>query len=383
MPIMTDHEIKAKIADGTVFGISIDTAIFDRYGCNLDFSVLNKLDQFKNGLIEVLFSEIVVNEVKDHIARQAEDSRRQLIGAIRTQSKRWKIKEDISALSTKLAVAGDARSAASDQFEGYLSSVGGTVVPATSPADVTAELLRRYFAAEPPFVNTEHKKHEFPDAFALLSLEAHARGKRKLLLCVSPDAGWKEFCAKSDYLTCVSDLDSALSYFNESGRNIADKTIAMWKSGSAPQLDAEVERAFEYGLEDAQFEADGSSPFEYESEPLGAVMQYLKLDTATTPVVIAADEDTVTFTINVRAVIGFEAEFSFFLRDSIDRDYVPIGSEHFTTEDEFEFEVVINVRRTLDPEPDVVDVAIAVGRLEVDFGSIEPFPNEDPTHEKY
>src|SRR5262252_3917103 len=141
MPIMTDHEIKTKIADGTVFGISIDTAIFVRYGCNLDFSVLNKLDQFKNGLIEVLFSEIVINEVKDHIARKAEDSRRQLISAIRTQSKQWKIQVDISELFTALAVTGDARSAARDQFEHYLSSVGGIVVPATSPADVSAELL--------------------------------------------------------------------------------------------------------------------------------------------------------------------------------------------------------------------------------------------------
>lgn len=51
--------------------------------------------------------------------------------------------------------------------------------------------------------------------------------------------------------------------------------MAMWKTGSAPQLDAEVEHAFEYRHEDAEFEADASSPLDYESESLGAVMQYL------------------------------------------------------------------------------------------------------------
>jgi hypothetical protein len=58
MPTMTENEIKAKIADGTFFGVSVDTAVFEKYGCNLDFRVLNRLDQFKPGPIKVLFSEI-------------------------------------------------------------------------------------------------------------------------------------------------------------------------------------------------------------------------------------------------------------------------------------------------------------------------------------
>jgi hypothetical protein len=61
MPAMTETEIKAKIADGTVFGVSIDTAIFDKYGCNLDSTVLKSLTQFREGPITLLFSEIVVN----------------------------------------------------------------------------------------------------------------------------------------------------------------------------------------------------------------------------------------------------------------------------------------------------------------------------------
>jgi hypothetical protein len=45
MPDLSEAEIKAKIGDGTIFALSIDTAVFDKYGCHLDFAVLNKLDQ--------------------------------------------------------------------------------------------------------------------------------------------------------------------------------------------------------------------------------------------------------------------------------------------------------------------------------------------------
>ena len=90
MPTMSEDEIKAKIADGTIFAVSVDTAVFDKYSCNLDFKVLNKLDQFKTGPIKVMLSEIVVNEIKNHIARDAEESQRELHKAIKNQDKRWK-----------------------------------------------------------------------------------------------------------------------------------------------------------------------------------------------------------------------------------------------------------------------------------------------------
>jgi len=164
----------------------------------------------------------------------------------------------------------------------------------------------------------------------------------------------------------VTDLDLALSYFNDSGRNIAAQTMAMWKSGTASELDAEVERAFEYRLDDADFDANGWSPFNYEIESISAVMQCVNPETASAPIVIAADDKAVTFTTNVKAIVAFEADF---------------GSERNSVEDEIEFQLVITVLRDIDPEPHVVDVQVAKKRLAVDFGYI--FSNEDPTHEKY
>jgi hypothetical protein len=88
MPAMSENEIIAKIADGTIFAVSVDTAVFDKYSCNLDCKVLNKLDQFKTGPIKLMLSDIVVNEIKTHIARNAEESQRELHKAIKKQDKR-------------------------------------------------------------------------------------------------------------------------------------------------------------------------------------------------------------------------------------------------------------------------------------------------------
>ena len=109
-------------------------------------------------------------------------------------------------------------------------------MPASGENDVSVEVLRRYYATEPPFGFSENKKYEFPDAFALLSLEDIARQENRLLLCVSPDKGWQSFAEQSDFLVCVPKLELALSYFNESGRNVANRTVAMWQDEKAPKL---------------------------------------------------------------------------------------------------------------------------------------------------
>jgi len=260
---------------------------------NLDFAILKKLDQFAGGPIRILLSEIVVNEVKNHIARDTEDSQRNLKKAIKGQGKRWKRTLDFAALPDELALSGDPRQEAESQIADYLAAIDAEIVPASGAIDVSGELLRRYFTTEPPFEGNEKKKHEFPDGFVLLSLENVAKQRQGLILCVSSDKGWRSFAEQSELLVCETDLHLALSLFNDSGRITAEQTMALWKSESAPGLVEEVGRAFEYRLDGTDFYPDGSSGLEFESEPISAVMQWVDLDTASDPVVIAADDETV------------------------------------------------------------------------------------------
>ncbi|WP_027037097.1 PIN domain-containing protein [Mesorhizobium ciceri] len=384
MPKFTEQQIKEGIGDGSISAISVDTAVFDAYGCRLDHAVLARLDQFKKGGVKLLLSEIVAQEITAHIARDAAETQRTLKTALKHHIRRWKLDENLDQLTTTLNLDVEAIDVAREQVEVYLESIGAQIVPASGRGDLAAEVLRRYFEILTPFEAREGKKHEFPDAFALLSLEQVAAERHTLIVCVSPDKSWAVFAEQSDHLVVVPKLDVALSWFNDPGRNVAEKVVAMWKANAAPDLIAVVESAFEYYLDGLLFDVEGHAPLEYEYEPLSAVVQYIDVDKLEPPVVIAEDADQVTFTVKVIAKVGFEAEFNFYAHDSIDGDNVGLGSQSSYQEEDVPFEITISVAREMVGDQfDVLDVSVTSRRIVVDFGYVDPFPGEDPTHEKY
>ncbi|MCA6115206.1 DUF4935 domain-containing protein [Bradyrhizobium sp. WSM 1738] len=87
-------------------------------------------------------------------------------------------------------------------------------------------MLRRYFTIEPPFSRGELKKTEFPDALALLSLEAWASRHHTTVLLVSRDTDWQAFAAASKHLVVIADLSAALDCFNAAGSFAEAKCLA-------------------------------------------------------------------------------------------------------------------------------------------------------------
>ena len=73
------------------------------------------------------------------------------------------------------------------------------------------------------------------------------------------------------------------------------------------------------------------------------------------------------------------------MTDSFDRDEVHLSSQAYDTEQNITAGLVLTVQRETDeiPEPEVLDVKVYIDVSEIYFGHIEPFPPEDPTHEKY
>lgn len=383
MPELTEQQIKEGIADHSIAAITLDTNVFDRYGCSLGFPVLRKLDQFRGSDIHFVLSDIVSNEVINHIATEAEETGRLLKKAFKDHGRRWALPAVDRVPAPGLRLDDEPRQLAATQMANYIASTGCEVIAPTGINDVTAHVLQRYFASQSPFESALKKKSEFPDAFALCSLESHAHHENIRILCISADKGWRDFCAASAHLVCVNDLERALSYFNETGAAFAATVVGLLRQGASQELIDSVGSALESRLDDRDFHADGWSSVEFETEPLGAVAQLIRWDTATPPVVVAADEDVVTFSTRLEARVAFEASFSFSIRDAIDEDYVPLGSEEVSTEEEITFEVVITVARNMDQGLDVAEADVALSQVTVNFGTVEPFQSEDPTHEKY
>lgn len=384
MPELQQSDVKAHIADGTISSISIDTAIFDKYGCNLTHAVLARLDQFKRGGVNVVMSEIVVKELTNHIARAAAETQRELNAALKRHDRRWGLSKDLAALKADFQLDVDPGAAASEQVSEYLDSVGVEVIPGEGDGNLAAEVLRRYFDVLTPFEAREAKKHEFPDAFALLGLEQVASARNTLIVCVSPDKGWAAFAAQSDHLVVVPELDLLLSWFNDPGRHFADKIVAIWRKGEAKDIEDEIDRGFEYYLDGIDFGVNADAPLDYDVEPISAVLQHIYKDKIGSPAVIAEDDDQVTFSVKVVAKVGFEAEFSFYAHDSIDGDNVSLGSRTPYTEDDLAFDVTLTVSREMDGNVvEVLETTVTSTKVAADFGYVDPFPDDDPTHEKY
>jgi hypothetical protein len=71
-------------------------------------------------------------------------------------------------------------------------------------------VMNAYFASQDPFEPSGPKKSEFPDAFALVTLEEWALKNDKKVLVVTRDAGCLRACAASDVLVGAASLTEAL-----------------------------------------------------------------------------------------------------------------------------------------------------------------------------
>lgn len=382
MPNLTPDQIKVRIAEGSIFAISIDTEVFDGLPGKFDNAVLRRLDQFNARDTRVVFSEVVASEIKRHVASAAKETQRELKKALRQHTLRWKLNIRRDA-GDPFAVEADADAFATAQFDAFLESVNGEIAKSATVPDISTDVLDRYFSEAPPFGESDKRKHEFPDAFALLSLEAFARDADKLLLCVTADKGWLDFCAASDHLVCVTKLEEALSYFNDVHQALSEVVVDAWRANAGGDIADQISKAFEHRLGELNFHATADADAEFESEPIEATFQSLDPQSIGLPITIAADDDTVTFTVPVEALVEFTAAFHFFVYDSVDKDYISLGSEEATVEKEIQFDLTITADRVFEEAPVFHDVEVASNPFGVHFEYVEAFPRDDPEHERY
>jgi hypothetical protein len=234
-----------------------------------------------------------------------------------------------------------------------------------------AETLRRYFAAAPPFSTSEIKKNEFPDALALLSLEAWAEQNNTTVLTVSRDKDWQTFADASNRLICVSDLGVALDYFNQEARFIVTRAVGLLRQGAAADLFDEIESSIERFLETFDPEVDGYASLDYDVENLEPSLQHWEVAEGD-PKILYAHGDTVVFALSLNALVNFSATFRYSVFDGVDRDMVDIGSDTKEVEQAITIPVVISIDREIDPEPVVHRIDITPPRVVIEFGSIDP-----------
>lgn len=374
--------MKTVIANPAIFAISIDTAIFDAKQKSFENMVLRSLDQFHKRGIRVVFVDVVANEMKAHLRDDALKTKRELKKALRSHNIRWK-RKDSADESASLLINADENAFARAEFDAFVEHVNGEVIKVSDVRDIVDQAFKRYFSEEPPFGPADKRKSEFPDAFALLRLEAFAAEHGGQVLCVTPDKAWVEFAARSEYLICVDNLENALARFNAADQYLAEEIVQQWRDSEGGDFLKKIVSAFEYRLETLNFYVSGFVDIPFEAEPLSATLIHVSPQSIANPTVIAGGSATVTFSVSVEALVGFEAAFHFFITDSFDGDYIDLGSEEVYAEETLAFKLTITADRSVEDGPIFHNVEVENNYFEVHLGFVEAFPNEDPTHEKY
>lgn len=381
---------KTKLLDGNIGAISVDTCIFTANDYRLDKGVLKLLEQFKENAFELIFSEITVKEIRNHIAKHSDEAKIKLRSALRDVGKYWQEHAGKEAtIIDSLVGTETVKELANKKLKDFITRCGGSLVAAKSTLDID-ELLKMYFDLQPPFESSAEKKSEFPDAIALLSLQVWSKKQGKAVLFVTKDKGCKRFCDASDHLYAVDSLTDALSLIQQRDTHLSTLCevleIAI-NSGKYPDLIGRIETTIADDIWSIDWSPEADAAYYYDAE-----LEELELKNATfdganeQPEFSIVDyrDDMLVVQVSMQIEIDASCDFTFSVKDGFDHDMVHIGSALARRTKSVKVDVLLTFDTPSLECPEIVDIELVYGRRTIDFGSVEPnYSDEDPNSEYY
>ncbi|MBF0245310.1 MAG: DUF4935 domain-containing protein, partial [Planctomycetes bacterium] len=312
--------------------ITIDTSIFDQKGLKLESGILKTLEQFNNKPSHLVLSEIVIREVHSHLKRKASDSREQVVKAIRESIMSLSVSEESARIATESLVPPiDDAEVAKKRLASFIDKTGAEIIPATGRVGLD-EIIKKYFDAEAPFAPVGSKKNEFPDAIALMSLESWAKENQTKILAVAKDGDWKRFSDESDFIDLVEDLAEAIASFqpHSAAMEFCTHIAVTLPNGEPSDLYEMISQYVSDAVGEIDLSPDASSQFFYEPDYVEVVLDEFEflVDEEGNALLQPVQGQNGTLIVEAKIMITATASTSFSLtvRDSIDKDYVPIGS---------------------------------------------------------
>jgi hypothetical protein len=387
---MQKDTIRAKLLDGTIGALSVDTCIFEGAGHKLEQGNFKHLEQFRLGKFRLVFSEITLRELSAHIAKKTEEARSTLRKGLADVGSYWLIPEARrNEVLTDFIGGGDHKAKANERIQGFLNRCGGVVVPSAGHVDV-AQLVKLYFDVKAPFESSKDKKNEFPDAITMMALESWAKKAGTAVLFVTKDKGCRTYCDASGHLAAVDDLGDALSLIQERDEHrakLSDAIAERIEKGLYPNLLEGIADEIAASIDVVDWTPEASSYCYYDPE-MGEVA-VLSVDFARgafRPILRPVDfsEGTLVVQTTMRVEIEATCHFSFSVKDGIDRDMVQVGHATVRKKESVELDVLLTVENPEGEAPEFSELELVPGRQDIDFGEVGPdYSDEDPNHEKY
>jgi hypothetical protein len=355
--------------------ILVDTSIFDGNGLRLESGLLGKLKQFSKSPVDFLMPDVISNEIESHLDKKIKVSRSALEKSINDASDHLFFDGSALNVAKNLIVESkEVEGLAQSRLQQFVKETGALLIDCDDYVSVK-DLLGKYFQNKPPFSETGKKKNEFPDAIVLLAIEAWAEAEGKIVLAVAKDKDWEAYCEDSDNIDYIEDFSEGLSKFNAATAPYAlldNLKDAIEKEGAGRFLTG-VEDGLRSALDGFTPDQEAESQFYW--EPDGSNGWFKKFELYDNEFrIIDSDEDWVVIEVWANITVEAEGDFSLSVHDSIDRDYVSLGSVSVTAEAEFESEILITVSGELNGDINelyIEDVEIVDPITSIDFGTLE------------
>ncbi|MER0365686.1 PIN domain-containing protein [Vibrio vulnificus] len=364
--------------------ISIDTSIFDANGLRIESGLFKKLEQFKPTDIDIVLSDIVFQEVESHLKKKIAETHSSIEKCLRNSESQLAISEHDIAGVKELLLAMTVDETTSSRLKSFVENTGLIIIESEQYLNVKS-LIESYFNAQPPFTPTGNKKAEFPDAIALMTLEAWAKDYETKVFAVTNDSDWLKYSETSDWIDCTNNFAEALAAFQP---HTAPYEFFEALAGDIDRKDDSefynlVEQSASSLVESLYVDADASSGFFWEPEE-DVQMEFSSIEfqyQGDKPHLQLVEVDIDSEMVVVQAVVDIDAKascvFSLSVHDSIDKDYVYLGSSSATTEVSFESEVLLTfVGNFSDIENftgvDLADIEFLSTPSDVNFGDLEP-----------
>lgn len=371
---MTPFEIKDAIAEGEITAICLDTSIFGNPNeMSMEHGVLRHMGQFKDSTIDVVMPDVISLELLAHLEKGATTSLSELASALKKVGGSWNVSRELRNEATVKLLGGESpKDQAQRRFNSFVERTGCQIIKAEDHVK-TSDVITRYFSAQPPFSTNEVKKHEFPDAYALFTLESWARENATKVLVVSNDGDWVSFCKGTDNLIVINQLPAALGYFQRNASVAANLLRDFYQKGKSQTLIEEVARAIQNHVDYMSFDAYCESAFHYDADIQDITVVEFSFDDEDeifNP--IDSGDDFLATETTVTVTLEASCDFSFTIRDGVDKDYVPIGGVSILKESNLTLPLVISFGGDFGKTPEILEVEITGNRHTIDFGYVAP-----------
>ncbi|QLE53974.1 hypothetical protein FD724_39865 (plasmid) [Nostoc sp. C057] len=376
---MEFDKIKQLIEKQEIQAISLDTSIFKAEGLKLESGLLKQLGQFSDTSIKVIISEVVKNELLNHLEEIPKSLYTDIDNLLKDAKTYCQFEGDIDLVKASIFQGRKPEEIAYERLENFIETICIEIIQVQGNVEVS-ELLNKYFKNESPFAGTGKKKNEFPDAMALMSLESWAEKNMKKVLVISRDNDWKLYCTHSQNLVFVESLSKCFELFQEvKPYNICRQLSEKYYQGELDFIKKAITRTLENQLIDFNIHIEANSSYQYEDEITDVIHDGNEFKIIKKPNIIfrpiTFDNNTLIVEAELSVDITIECNFYFTVWDSIDDEDVGIGANTINRQEKLDVTVLVTLideSGNFDEDVEVDEVEIITRKIKIDFDYIEP-----------